>query len=200
MDYIRILMLVFLSSLYVLLIGRTVQLRIQGVKPFTLAKGKKGFKGVIEFLFAVGLIIWTAEIILHSLNIDFHFLPLFFYAYIFDLFFLKIIGIVLIAVGLIIFVMALIAFGTSWRVGIDKENAGALRTGGIFSISRNPIFLFIDLFFIGTFFVYNNLLFLIFMVLEVIGIHYQILQEEKFLLSLYGDAYKDYTKKVRRYI
>lgn len=96
--------------------------------------------------------------------------------------------------------MSFIASGKSWRVGIDKDNAGKLVTGGIFSITRNPIFVFIDMYFIGTFLIFPNLFFLILMVITIIGMHYQILQEEYFLLSHYGDEYKKYMNKVRRYI
>jgi protein-S-isoprenylcysteine O-methyltransferase Ste14 len=52
-------------------------------------------------------------------------------------------------IGLIIFLLALISFGKSRRVGIDKEKSNELITKGIFKYSRNPIFIFMDIYFVG---------------------------------------------------
>ena len=102
--------------------------------------------------------------------------------------------------GLSIFCLALISFGNSWRVGVDKQNSGKLVTNGIFSISRNPVFVFMDIYFLGVWLIYSNIFFLIALILVITGIHFQILQEEKFLLKQYGKEYKDYQRKVRRYL
>ncbi|MBN1873531.1 MAG: hypothetical protein JXA33_04815, partial [Anaerolineae bacterium] len=62
-----------------------------------------------------------------------------------------------------------------------------------------PIFLFVDLYLIGTFFINGTASFLIFTVLILAGLHYQILQEEKFLAQTYGRAYQDYCARTGRY-
>jgi protein-S-isoprenylcysteine O-methyltransferase Ste14 len=36
--------------------------------------------------------------------------------------------------------------------------------------------------------------------LAVLGIHAQILKEEKFLEAKYGEPYRDYRRRVRRYL
>lgn len=185
--------------LYLLLIGRTIQLMSQGIKPFVLGIGGKGIKGILEISFSIVLLIWSTEIIINALKLQVKFISPLINKYFFQIIYLKITGTCLIGIGLIIFILALISFGKSWRVGIDNKNPGKLITNGIFSISRNPIFLFIDLFFIGIWFIYSNSFFLLASILVIIGIHYQILQEEKFLLKNYGNEYKSYFKKVRRY-
>jgi protein-S-isoprenylcysteine O-methyltransferase Ste14 len=106
----------------------------------------------------------------------------------------------LILIGFILFLLSLAAFGKSWRVGIDSKNPGKLVTNGIFSITRNPIFVYIDFYFIGTALINTNILFILFAVIVIIGLHYQILQEEKFLSNFYGEEYSEYKKRVRRYI
>jgi protein-S-isoprenylcysteine O-methyltransferase Ste14 len=68
------------------------------------------------------------------------------------------------------------------------------------TVSRNPIFIFIDIYFIGTFLINETLIFLIFAALAVIGMHYQIMQEEKFLAKAYGQVYKDYCARTGRYV
>jgi protein-S-isoprenylcysteine O-methyltransferase Ste14 len=44
------------------------------------------------------------------------------------------------------------------------------------------IFVFLDLYFAGTFFINGTLIFLVFAVVVIAGVHYQIMQEESFLL------------------
>lgn len=200
MDKINIAMIISVALLYLLLVGRTAMLMRQGIKPFVLGKEKKGINRLIEISFLIGLVIWSSETIFNSLHIKYHFSPDIFNNYLFNIAIFKVIGIILIFVGTIIFISALISFGKSWRIGIDKNNAGKLITKGIFSITRNPIFLYINIYFLGTFLVYSNLFFLITMILVFIGVHFQILQEEKFLLSYYGNEYREYIRKVRRYI
>lgn len=173
---------------------------MEGTNPFVIGKGKTGFKGILEILFMVGLVIWTYEVIINAIHTDYFILPRSLFVSLFDNLILKITGCILIAFGLVIFILSLISFGKSWRVGIDKENPGSLVTTGIFSITRNPIFVFLDLYFVSTWLIYSNLFFLISSIIIIIGIHYQILQEEKFLLTKYGKEYENYKMKVRRYI
>ena len=113
---------------------------------------------------------------------------------------LTVAGIVIISCSILLFAGALVSFKASWRVGIDKLNPGSLITGGIFSISRNPIFLSMDLYFLGTFLVTSNLFFLLSFIGMLVGFHFQIRQEEMFLLQKYGKSYQHYLSEVRRYI
>jgi protein-S-isoprenylcysteine O-methyltransferase Ste14 len=113
---------------------------------------------------------------------------------------LRLLGVILVTAGFVIFVWALGSFGSSWRIGIDEKAPGDLVTGGIFSVSRNPIFLFLDLYFIGTFLMNGALILLIFAVFIVLGLHYQIMQEERFLARNYGQAYRDYCSRTGRYL
>jgi len=105
-----------------------------------------------------------------------------------------------ILVGDAIFVWALISIGNSWRIEIDERSTGMLVTNGIFAFSHNPIFAFIDLYFLGTFLMNGSLVFLVFTVVITLALHYQILQEEKFLVGRYGQAYQVYCKQTGRYI
>ena len=186
--------------MYILLTVRTIQLRLQGIKVWTVGKNKKGVQRILEISFFLGLIIWTSIVILNVFNVNLGYLhSILIYKFI-DILLIKIVGTILMLTGLLIFILALISFGKSWRVGIDKKNPGKLITNGIFSISRNPIFLFLDLYFLSTFFNYSTIFFLLTSITFIIGIHFQILEEEKFLLANYGKEYKNYTEKVRRYL
>jgi len=111
-----------------------------------------------------------------------------------------IIAIVLCTISLIWFGITLKTFGKSFRVGIDENTNEKLITSGTFSISRNPIYMAFILFFIGIFTAYPNITTVIFLALIITAVHRQILREEKFLKSHYGEEYNEYCKKVRRYI
>jgi len=98
-----------------------------------------------------------------------------------------------------VFILALVSFGASWRIGIDAKTPGGLVTTGIFALSRNPIFVFLDLYAFGTFLINGTLGFLLFALILAVGIHYQIIQEESFLRRTYGKAYHDYCRRTARY-
>lgn len=200
MDFFDYFQITSLIILYLLLIMRTIQLRVQGVKAWALGAGKKGIRKITEFSFFFGLPLWTIAVIINTADIDIGFLKNALTHKFLDFMLLRVTGVILISIGLIIYISGLTAFGKSWRIGIDTRNPGKLITKGIFSVTRNPVFLYINLYFIGTFLNYSTVFFLLAIIIELAGIHFQILQEEKFLLSYYGKTYREYIKKVRRYI
>lgn len=200
MDMFDRFQLSALALFYLIFVGRTIQLQAKGTNVFVLGIGKKGSKAILEIFFFFGLAIWTYEVIAHSVHMEFHLLPGVFYFELFDLYWMKVAGVFLTVGGLTIFVLSLVSFGNSWRVGIDNRNPGNLVTTGIFSITRNPIFVFLDLYLLGTWLIYANLFFGMAAALTAIGIHWQILQEEKFLLAQYGERYREYMKAVGRYV
>jgi protein-S-isoprenylcysteine O-methyltransferase Ste14 len=108
--------------------------------------------------------------------------------------------VLLISGGLVVFILAFFNFGDSWRVGVDYETPGALVTRGIFSLTRNPIYVFIDSWFIGAFLINGTLIFLVFAALAIAAQHWQILREEEFLTQRYGEAYARYRTKTPRYL
>lgn len=87
-----------------------------------------------------------------------------------------------------------------WRIGIDNENKVNLISSGLFSISRNPIFLGVIIVFLGLFLIIPNLITAIILVVGVIVIQVQVRLEEEFLLSQLGEEYKEYMSKVKRWI
>lgn len=196
-DYFQIVFLIIFLSIFV---GRTVYQTAKGARVFALGIGKTGFKSALEISFFFILTLWILEIVIHALKLDIQFLPGLLIAPIANEAALKITGIVFNSLGLCIFILALWSFGRSWRIGIDNREPGQLVTGGIFSFTRNPVFVFIDLYFLGTFLIYSNFFFLVLCIGTVLGIHYQIQQEEDFLLGHYGNRYRSYMKRVRRYI
>ncbi|AIQ36707.1 isoprenylcysteine carboxyl methyltransferase [Paenibacillus sp. FSL R5-0345] len=109
-------------------------------------------------------------------------------------------GVGVAALGCFIFIQAMIAMRTSWRVGIDKTTVTKLITNGIYKFSRNAAFVGFDLMFLGLYLMYPNLLTLIIFLLNIIAIHLLILQEEQHLKSVFGAEYIKYCNRTPRYI
>ena len=186
---------ILLCIFWFLFMGRTAMLMLRGTRVFVLAKGKSLPERLLEIILMPALLLWSLQIVFTVFRIPLLPAPMFW-----DFPSLGVTGVTLCAAGLVVFVVALVSFGNAWRVGIDEECSDRLVTDGIFAISRNPIFLFMDLYFIGTFLVFPNWFFLAFFTLSAAGIHRQILNEEKFLGIKFGGAYAEYKRKVRRYI
>lgn len=190
-----------LIAFLVVFIGRSIFLYARhGINSLVLGIGKTGLRRVVELAFFIGLLVWILEIVVSIFHWEWHIFRGTFATIILNSMFAKIAGMILILAGFALFVIALVAFGQSWRVGIDEQSPGDLVTHGVFSISRNPIFLFIDLYFVGTFLINGSLFFLMFAIVVVIGLDYQIRQEEHFLKSNYGEPYLQYFNSVRRYL
>ncbi|MGM0367789.1 MAG: methyltransferase family protein [Actinomycetota bacterium] len=144
--------------------------------------------------------IWSFEVLFYSLNLDFKIFRFPFSIKLFDNLTLKVLGFFLVCSGFTFFIWALINLGNSWRLGIDDKKPGKLIMGGIYRFSRHPIYLFFNLYFLGTFLIWGNLIFLIFWIIITLMLHYQIIQEEKFLIKLHRQKYLKYMDSVGRYI
>ena len=200
-TFFAIFQIITLITFLVVFIGRSLFLYFRyGINPLVLGVGKGGIRRITEIGFFIGLALWIYEVAAAALHWSTRIFGGIFTSVLLDSFVAKSIGVVLVTGGFTLFISALVAFGQSWRVGIDERNPGELVTHGIFTYSRNPIFLFIDLYFIGTFLINSTLFFLLAALIVVIGIHYQILQEERFLLQHYGDSYRVYRNAAGRYL
>lgn len=86
----------------------------------------------------------------------------------------------------------------SWRIGIDEKNTTSLITKGLFSISRNLVFLGMIISTAGMFLIIPNAITFFVAITSYIVIQIQIRLEEEFLQRVYGRSYGDYKLKVRR--
>lgn len=113
---------------------------------------------------------------------------------------LKTIGWILLIVSLLIVTIAQNQMAQSWRIGIDHETETKLVKTGLFSVSRNPIFLGIMLANLGLFLILPNAFVLLIIGLSTLSINTQVRLEEDFLRNKIGKEYEEYYSKVRRWI
>jgi len=110
---------------------------------------------------------------------------------------------IFLAAGFIITIVAIIGFRAAATTinPMSPEKASSLVTSGIFSFSRNPMYLGMLLVLIAWFFHLGSLLNLAALYLFYLFItRFQIEPEEQALRKLFGDAYDDYCARVRRWI
>ena len=109
-------------------------------------------------------------------------------------------GVVFGFVGDIVFLLAVLTMKDSWRAGIPSEDKTSFVSTGIYRISRNPAFVGFDLMYIGICLIYGNIFTVLCTIFAIVMLHFQILQEEKFLEQTFGSEYKKYKRKVFRYL
>ncbi len=200
MQFLNIVPFVSFFILATLLTGRIFYLRKKGIKVTSDGGRTSANTRFVYPVFGLIFLLWLFEIIKPAVQTNFSVLPDTFTGILFEFFFLKVTGLIFIAASLILLFITLLHFKTSLRFGLNENHPGKLITAGIFSVSRNPFFLSLDLYFIGTAFILPNLFFIGFAVLATISIHIFILKEEQFLLNVYKEEYRKYRENVRRYI
>ncbi len=194
-EFIPFLSFLLLSGI---LTGRIFSLKKRGIQTSSKQKGKKKLSPFLLLLFGAVFLLWLFEIIQPAFK--FTVLPEILTQKIVESIYFQFSGTVLIILSLVILTITLIHFNTSIRFGLDKNNKGKLITNGIFSFSRNPFFLSLELYFLGVALVLPNVFLLVFTLAAFTGIHFFILKEEKFLHKNYGEEYRAYRQKTRRYL
>jgi protein-S-isoprenylcysteine O-methyltransferase Ste14 len=109
-------------------------------------------------------------------------------------------GVLLLGVSLAWLVAAQAQMGASWRIGIDTRRRTELVQHGLFSISRNPVFLAMRVTLAGLFLVFPAAATLVVLVAGEILMQVQVRLEEQHLLALHGEAYASYRSRVRRWL
>jgi protein-S-isoprenylcysteine O-methyltransferase Ste14 len=196
-DYFQLALIVVIVCV---ISFKAIYLRITtGINPIVVFRTQGAWR-IVEFFALATLVLWVIEVILHASHSHFDFAAERVHIALLHAPTIKILGEAIAVSGLVIFILAFFSFGDSWRIGIDRNTAGRLVTGGIFSISRNPIYVAFDLIFVAVFLMNGTWFFLIFALLAILAVHSQTLREEKFLAQRYGDEYERYRRRTPRYL
>ena len=113
----------------------------------------------------------------------------------------KWLGSVIILTGLIFTIPALRQFFQTKNTLVTIKPANSLQTTGIYSVSRNPMYISLLLIYTGLSFIIGNWWNLALLPLLILTVQeYVIKREEKYLERRFGQSYFDYKAKVRRWI
>ena len=102
--------------------------------------------------------------------------------------------------GIALTVAAQLDLGASWRVGIDEGARPGLVTGGLYRLSRNPIYLALLVVLVGYFMLLPTWPSLGVLAASVAGIRSAIGEEERYLQRVYGDDFTAYARDVGRFL
>ena len=194
-DYFQIMVLIAFTSL---VWGRALYEKLHGIDAISLLRnrGKERTLGIA----AVTIInLWVAILVLYVTYPEIIFLPSPLAYPILQAQSAQITGLVIVALSLALYVNAWKTPGNRWRIGHDERSFSYLVKEGAYSISRNPIYLFYDLYFFGTFLINGTLIFLILTICLFITLHYLILEEERVLAVRHGQDYQEYRVRTGRY-
>ena len=185
----KIIALALMASFYICYFAKMISQKKQGIDTDQLGKGKVGFVKFIEVTLKTSTYllpaIEVASIVFYTGSVN-------------DV--LRIIGLIILALGVVAFIVSVLQMKDNWRAGVQREEKTELVTTGIYSVSRNPAFLGFDLMYIGIMIAFFNWYLCVATCLVMVLFHLQIVNvEEDFLIEAFGDEYIKYRKKVCRY-
>ena len=176
--------------------------RQTGINPFVLTRNDDAH-GYVGKAFAVSIALIALVVIVNAFRAEifaYYFAPMIWL----QTPWIRGLGWVLLIVSLTWIVLAQKQMGASWRIGIPQgestRSATSLVTTGVFSRSRNPIFLGMAISLAGFFLVLPNALSLVALVLGFVLMQIQIRLEETYLFFQHGEAYQAYCAQVRRWL
>lgn len=194
------------AGLLATMLFRTALLRRSGIRAVTdIHDAPLGEKLVKK----ASMVVWWAfalAVLIFAIDAQPAWLPAALTYKLFDIYALQIVGAILCILGAVMYPLAQADMGKVWRIGIDRavgqgaDGKSDLVTGGLFSMSRNPIYIMIDSVFIGAFLVHGNLTILVLAAAYIKVSHREILDEERFLQERFGDQYSAYRRRVGRYL
>jgi len=93
------------------------------------------------------------------------------------------------------------AMGNSWRIGVDDGETTALVRSGVFGLVRNPIYVGMFVFGLGTTLIAPNAVAIFAYAMAVVVTQLQVrLVEEPYLQKVHGESYRQYASTVGRFV
>jgi protein-S-isoprenylcysteine O-methyltransferase Ste14 len=188
----QILSLAAITLFYAIYLQRQFALRRRGIRTDRLGKGQKEHRTrVIEVvLLVVSFSMPVAQYASIITNWGCTVAPVW----------LGWVGVAVAFAGVAFFLSAVVAMKENWRAGVDAAQKTELVTRGVYRISRNPAFVGFDLLYIGVAAAFPNPVLIALTLAGVVVFHLQILEEERFMHSVFGAGYAEYAAKTRRYL
>lgn len=185
----RLLALLVLVVFYGIYFVKMLVQKRHGIQTRQIGRRKEVSIHIVEILMSIATLgIVPAQIL--SIAMDWNYLPAN----------VRFNGFCVSMMGNLFFLISVTCMKDSWRAGIPDKDKTELVTTGIYKYSRNPAFLGFDMMYLGMLLMYCNLLTAFFTAFAVVMLHLQILQEEKYLLNVFGAEYQEYRKHVFRYL
>jgi protein-S-isoprenylcysteine O-methyltransferase Ste14 len=96
------------------------------------------------------------------------------------------------AVGTVLYALSVI--------GYARPQANGLNTGGLYRLSRNPMYVAYFIYFLGCVLMTRSVILLVILLVFQLSAHFIIISEERWCIEKFGEEYRRYMGRVRRYI
>lgn len=106
---------------------------------------------------------------------------------------------ILLVVAAVFIISSLVSLGKSTRLGLPTGQT-KLKTGGVYRVSRNPMYVGFDALTLAAILRTGNPVVLVLGVYSMVVYHFIIAGEERYLSSVFGTAYAQYRASVRKYV
>src|SRR5437016_2324434 len=118
-DYFEIFAIALMTAF---VIGKAAYLQgVRRTNPIVIGRAKGVATFLFELLATAGLLTWMTEIVLRALHSRSDLFSAALRYALIDMRPVKFLGVLLVSAGLILFGLALLTFGDSWRIGIDEK-------------------------------------------------------------------------------
>lgn len=111
-------------------------------------------------------------------------------------------GVALMVLGIAVAILSQVDMGKAWRIGIPSgvEESQSLVTTGLYRFSRNPIYVGIMLFIVGSVIAAPGPVTILSLILTWVFVNQIIDSEEAFLRTAFGAEFEAYCTRTRRWI
>ena len=149
----------------------------------------RGSTNLVAFAFIASCVLLVAAPVLNDLHAGFMQMNLGF----------NILGLIIAAAGILIRITAVQTLGRFYTRTLRETDDHQIVSNGIYQYIRHPGYLGNILLFIGAGFALGNLYsFIVITVLFLVIYVYRIKVEEQMLVGIFGDHYKEYSKKTKK--
>ena len=108
-------------------------------------------------------------------------------------------GAICFVVGLVLFLLAM-AVNTVATVNFIKTPVNQPVTGGVYRYSRHPIYIALVMIYLSVSIASASWVFLLLTALFLVQVILSVIEEERFCLERYGDAYREYMNRTPRWL
>jgi protein-S-isoprenylcysteine O-methyltransferase Ste14 len=198
MRFAGIFVIITFSLFDILYLLRTILVRSMEIQVWTMGENTDNMlERIVEIAAMPLILVYDFFLFLKAVNIHVH--PIF-SQNIITVPWLEYFGFAFCALGLVLLALVLAAIFTATDETTRKYTLNGLITNGIYSYTRNPVFIAIDLYVIGIALIYPTIGGIASVLLACMGVHVHILAEEKYLSSRCGAQYMAYMKRTKRYL
>ncbi|MBD3255361.1 MAG: DUF1295 domain-containing protein [Candidatus Lokiarchaeota archaeon] len=198
LTYSQIFLLIYVVSVIAYYIGTYGSVEGKHERALTERYERTSLSKALGPIFSLTMLMWIAFSVIYFIAYESNA-----WIFMFELLandFTKIVAIGIMSFSLVLSVLFVKSVGKSIKNAVNTESRPKLITTGIYHYIRHPVYTAILLGIFGTFLIIPNIIMLSFLIFMVLLLFLHSREEEKILIQMFGEEYKDYKKKTGRFL